>query len=122
MSTQENKDVVRRWNLESVAGQKLETFDEVLDRDYVNHGGTKAPWAVLFQGIDGAKTGFDQLFRENPTFQVTIEDVIAEGDKVAIRMIFYEDGKPSANAMAFYRLKGGKIVDDWFCATPLEKE
>jgi predicted SnoaL-like aldol condensation-catalyzing enzyme len=122
MSTQENKDVVRRWNLESVAGQKLETFDEALDQDYVNRSGTEAPWAVVIQGIDGAKTGFGQLFRENPTFQVTIEDMIAEDDTVAIRMIFYEDGKPSANAMAFYRLSGGKIVDDWFCATPLEKE
>ncbi len=32
------------------------------------------------------------------------------------------EGKPFGNAMALYRLKGGKIVDDWYCMTRLEEQ
>ena len=48
--------------------------------------------------------------------------MIAEGDKVALRIIFYDGDKPTHNAMVFYRLRDGKIVDDWFCETELDKE
>ena len=116
MSTEENKDVVRRWN----SGGEFWSFG-LLDKDYANHSGTKAPWATIIQGLDEAKARFGQVLRESPTFRVTVEDIIAEGDKVAVRMIFYEEGKPSANAITFYRLSNGKIVDDWYCSAPLEK-
>jgi predicted SnoaL-like aldol condensation-catalyzing enzyme len=117
VSTEENKDVVRRWN-----SPEEWWLLELLDESYANHSGTTAPWATVIQGFDEAKARFDQGRRENPTFQVAIEDMIAEGDKVAARMTWYRDGKPWGNAMTFYRLKGGKIVDDWFCWTPLEEE
>lgn len=121
MSVEGNKAIVRRWNEECVSGQRLETFDEVLHKDYANRSGTESPWATGIQGLDEAKDYFARMFQENPTFRVTIEDVIAEGDKVAIRLIFYEEGKPTANAITFYRLTDGKIVDDWFCWTRLEQ-
>jgi predicted ester cyclase len=113
MSTKGNKDVVRRWN----SGGEFWSL-ELLDKGYVNHGGTKAPWATVIEGLDEAKAAFGQ---PDPAFRVTVEDMIAEGDKVAVRMTFHNEGKPSANAMALYRLSEGKIVDDWFCWTPLEK-
>ena len=119
MSTEKNKDVVRRLNLEVIPGHQLEALGEVLDPGYENHGGTKAPWATIVQGLDKVKAAFGGF---DPTFRVTIEDIIAEGDKVAIRLIWYQDGKPIANAMTFYRLSGGKIVDDWYCYTYLDKE
>lgn len=117
MSTEANKDVVRRWN----SPDELWAM-ELLAEDYANRSGTKAPWATIIQGLGEAKARFEQALREDPTFQVVIEDIIAEGDKVAVRMTWYEEGKPSGNAMAFYRLSDGKIVDDWCCCTPLEKE
>jgi len=121
MSAEENKAVVRRWNEECVSGQRLDDFDEVLHKDYTNHGGVESSWATVIQGLDAAKVYFEQAFREEPSWRVTIEDIVAEGDRVAVRVSFYVKGKPWANAMAFYRLAGGKIVDDWFCEHVLEK-
>jgi ketosteroid isomerase-like protein len=115
MSTEENKEIVRRWN----SADEFWTI-ELLADDYANRSGTEAPWAVIFQGLAEAEAAFGQMLRDDPTFRVTIDDMIAEDDTVAVRMIFYEKGKPSANAMAFYRLRDGKIVDDWACWSNLE--
>jgi predicted SnoaL-like aldol condensation-catalyzing enzyme len=121
MSVEENKAVVRRWNEEAISGQHLELFDELPHPDYANRSGTESPWATGIQGLDQAKSSFGEMLRTTPTFKAVIEDIIAEGDKVAIRMTFYEEGKPIANAMTFYRLSDGKIVDDWYCHTRLEQ-
>jgi predicted SnoaL-like aldol condensation-catalyzing enzyme len=121
MSAEENKAVVRRWNDECLSKQRLDDFDKVLDKDYANRSGVESPWATVIQGLDAAKAYFEQAFREEPSWRVTIEDIIAEGDRVAVRLTFHEKGQPSANAIAFYRLTGGKIVDDWFCWNALEK-
>ena len=61
-----------------------------------------------------------------PDFHATIEDLIAEGDKVAARMIFGgthtggefmgipPSGRPFAfSATAIFRIEGGKIVEHW---------
>jgi hypothetical protein len=117
VSTKEKKEVVRRWN----SPEDVWPLD-LLDESYANRSGTTAPWATLFQGLDEAKVRFGQIIQENPTFKPIIEDMIAEGDKVAVRLTFYREGKPFGNEMAFYRLKGGKIVDDWYCWTALEKQ
>jgi hypothetical protein len=117
MSTKENKDVIRRWN----SPEEIWPL-ELLDESYANHGGTTAPWATVIQGLDEAKARFDQTRRNNPTFRSIVEDIVAEGDKVAVRLTWYMGEKPYGNAMVFYRLKGGKIVDDWFCWTPLKEE
>jgi len=119
MSAEGNKAVVRRWNTEAVSGKRIETCDEVLDKAYVNYSGTESPWAPIARGLDDVKT---MLGRISPTFEITIDDIIAEGDKVAIRMTFHEEGKPTANGMALYRLRAGKIVEDWGCVAPLKKE
>ena len=115
MSTEENKDVARRWNSDEFWSMEL------LAEDYVNRSGTKEPWAVGIDGLAEARGVFAQRRQRYPTLRVTVEDMIAEGDKVALRLVFYEGDKPTANAMAFYRLRDGKIVDDWFCATELDK-
>jgi predicted ester cyclase len=44
--------------------------------------------------LDEAKSRFDQIRRDNPTFRSTIEDIIAEGDKVAVRLTWYMGEKP----------------------------
>ena len=116
MSTEENKAVVRRWNSED----ELWSL-ELLGEAYVNRSGTEAPWAPIMQGLEEARARFAEMRQASPTFRVTIEDIVAEGDKVAVRLTWYREGKPTANAMAFYRLSGGKIVDDWFCETDLKK-
>ena len=120
MSVEENKAVVRRWNEEIVTGGKPEPFDEVLDRNYTNRSGSDSPWSPGMQGLDQAKEIFGQGLRENPTWRVSVDDMIGEGDQVAARLTGFREGKPVYTGIAYYRLSGGKIVDDWFCMTELE--
>ncbi len=122
MSAEENKAIALRWN--QFTRKELEEIPafvvEMLHPRYVNRSGTASPWAVAIDGIDEAKRAFAELRRTRPTFDVTVEDIVAEGDRVAVRMIFYENGEPSANALAFYRLEDGKIVDDYFVSEALQ--
>ena len=66
------------------------------------------------------------LFQAFPDFQYTISDMIAEGDKVAVRASWHgtqknsfmktESSGNSVNYLSeiiFYRLENGKIVERW---------
>jgi predicted SnoaL-like aldol condensation-catalyzing enzyme len=115
MTIEENKTVARRWNEEGFNGHRIELIDECFHPNYTQRSGTEGPWSITIQGRDAAKAGFEQGFREYPNWRVTIEDMFAEGDKVAIRATLYNEGKPAANGNIIYRLAEGKILDDWFC-------
>ena len=121
MSAEENKAVARHWNEEIMNGRQLEAFDQVLHKDYVNRGGAGSSWAPIIQGVEQAKGYFGELFQRSPDWQVNIEDVIGEGDRVAVRGTFTNQGTPTANFVAFYRFSDGKIVDDWFCTRRLDE-
>jgi ketosteroid isomerase-like protein len=119
MSTERNKATVRRWN-ESLSNQDLDAFDEVLHPDYANRSSRKSPWAEGLLGIEATKAYFADLFEMHPTWKIAMDDLIAEGDKVAARMTWFEDGKPFGVAIACYRLVDGKIIDDWYTWAQLE--
>ena len=121
MSVEENKAVARRWNEEIMNGRQLEAFDQVLHSDYVNRSGSDRSWAPTIQGPEQAKRYFGEVFQRSPDWQVILEDVIGEGDCVAVRGVFTNKGKPVANFIAFYRFSGGKIVEDWFCTRQLDE-
>lgn len=82
MSAEENKEVVLRlWGLFE-AGDIDEQVDELLAPDYVNHspGTPDQP-----TGPEGVKAVL-RMFRSGiPDARVVISDMIAEGDKVAVR-------------------------------------
>jgi predicted SnoaL-like aldol condensation-catalyzing enzyme len=116
MSVEENKAIARRWNEEIISKKRFEAFDEVLHSNYANRSGwSDSSWAPAMQGREQAKQRFQQGLQEHPTWRVSVDDVIGEGDKVAVRMTFFEEEKAVANAIAIYRFSDGKIVDDWAC-------
>jgi predicted ester cyclase len=70
---------------------------------------------------EGAKESLEGgWFAEHPTYRLSVDDIIGEGDKVAARLTSYEEGKPVGHSIVFYRLSDGKIVDDWFCSTQIQ--
>jgi ketosteroid isomerase-like protein len=76
MSTEENKDVVRRSFEEGTSQGNMSIFDELLAPSYVNHS---LPAGVSLSQVI-------QLFRAAfPDLRVMIEDQLAEGDKVVTR-------------------------------------
>ena len=123
MSAEENKAVVRREveELYNHAGN-LDAADEIFSPDYVSY----EPTSGEVRGIEGARQ-FAVTFREAfPDLECTIEDIIAEGDKVVMRFrgsgthqgeteVF---GPPTGKQMeitgiTIKRLSEGKIVEAW---------
>lgn len=122
MSIEENKAIIRRWLEEGWSKGNLAVADEVIGSNFVVHG---AGGQAVPSGPEGVKqlvatwrTGF-------PDGQMSIDDLLAEGDKVVIRMTwrgthkgnFYgiaPTGKRVAvTSMGIDRLANGKIVEGW---------
>lgn len=82
MSAEENKDVVRRLYGLLEEGNIDEQVDELLALDYVNHspGTPDQP-----TGPEGVKAILSMFRSGIPDLRLVIDDMIAEGDKVAVR-------------------------------------
>ena len=113
MSVAKNKEVVRRWNEEIINGRKIEAFAEVLDENYTLR-------TLNMRGIEETRRHFGELFRRYPNWRITKQDMVAEGDRVAIRMTYSDNEKAIMEVMSFYRLAAGKIVDDWYCSRDIK--
>jgi steroid delta-isomerase-like uncharacterized protein len=119
MSIEENKAIARRWN--DIWMGDLAAIDELFAADFVFHYAapgeepdrdayrdTVAWWLARFADV-----------------QATIEDIVAEGDRVAIRCTWrgthqaeYLGIAPTGREVAttgisIIRIAGGKIVEEW---------
>jgi steroid delta-isomerase-like uncharacterized protein len=118
MSAEENKALVQRsWELVD----KPDSIDEVFARDVVWHEPDQD-----IQGIEQAKQNSRMYKTAFPDLNATVEDMIAEGDKVVTRVTLRgthqgeveEFGPPTgrqveAKGITISRIEGGKIVEDW---------
>lgn len=82
MSAEENKAIVRRVFEEVFNKRNLAVADELLTPDSLNHDD---PHGVGPVGPESLKQVVQMLSAAFPDLHMTIEDVIAEGDKVFIR-------------------------------------
>jgi steroid delta-isomerase-like uncharacterized protein len=123
VSAEENKAAVRR-EVEELYNHtgNLDVADEIFSPDYVSY----EPTSGETRGIEGARQ-FAATFREAfPDLQCTIDDMVAEGDKVVMR--FRGSGTHQGETEAFgpatgkrmemtgitiKRLSEGKIVEAW---------
>ena len=120
MSAEQNKTIVKRY-IQAFSEHKPEWIDDLLHEDYSIRGSSESPWETVLQGKEAVRQAIDQTFKDDPTWHIVIDDIIAEGDKVAVRETWVSHGQPTDSVMVFYRLVDGKIIDDFFCATPLKK-
>ncbi len=120
MSTEENKTLIRRW-VEVWNKQKLDVIDRFVTADYVRHD----PNAPEVRGPEGEKQLVGMYLAAFPDLQFTVEDLVAEGDKVATHitvrgthrgelMGIPPTGKQiTVEAMEIYRLEDGRIAEQW---------
>jgi len=78
MSLEDNKAVVHRF-VEELNKQNLGIIDELMEPDFIDK-------TIQLQGLKVFKQFYTQLLKGFPDFNGTIEDIIAEGDKVWVRM------------------------------------
>ncbi|MGD9160351.1 MAG: ester cyclase [Desulfobacteraceae bacterium] len=95
MSAEKNKEIVRRVIDEIVNKGDLSLVDEVLASNYVYHFPTHD-----INGPEGFKEFVTTMRAAFPDLHVTIEDLIAEGDKVAARVIMRGTFKGELNGIA----------------------
>jgi len=107
MSLEENKAIVRRWSEELFNQGNLVVADEIVAPTYRRHD-PGDPFAV--EGPEGVKRLVSILRAQVPDLHITLEDVIAEGDKVVTR---YTVAKGKASAIQIFHLADGMIVESW---------
>ena len=107
-----NKMIVKRWLEEGWNQRNQEIFYELLSEDFVNH--------CTGRDLERMKSDFQPLFeKKHPTSRVIIEDMVAEGDKVAIKIT--HQGEPCIE-LVFCILRDGRITDVWNCFGKQPKE
>ena len=121
---EENKAIVRRYFQEILDGGNLDLVDEIFEPQYVLHD-PSSPQEV--RGVEGTKR-FVGMFRSAfPDIAHSIEDQIAEGDKVVTRlrarathtgdlMGISPTGKgvTTIEGISIWRIADGKIGECWF--------
>ena len=124
----ENKAIIYRLIDEVWNQRKLDILDELVAPDAVIHSPTVPD---LSRGPEGAKQYVRLFLAAFPDLQVTTDDIVAEGDKVALRwsahgtrqgrlMGIEPTGKPmTIMGQAIYQIGAGKIKEDWINADAL---
>lgn len=117
-----NKEVVRRAFEEVWNQRRLEAVDELFAPDFVFHSPAE-PEPI--RGLDGYKRFVARIRGGFPDVGVRVEDIIAEGDMVAVRVTMemthtgtYQGIPPAgkglrATQMFFDRMADGKIAESW---------
>ena len=120
MSTEANKALARRVFDEVVNGRNLDLLDEIAASDYVEHN----PLPGQGTGIRGIRDRYTFLFNAFD-FQFTVDDVIAEGDKVVLRWTHSGThvgdlwGMPATgrsyrtSGIEIWRVENGKLSEHW---------
>ncbi len=119
--SEENKAIVRRLLEEAYSTGNLAVVDEIIAPDYVHTGNS----GRIVTGIEFIKQQITIERTIFPDLRVTIEEMIAEGDKVVARWTLRgthqgewrgipPTGKEvTSTGVDIHRIVGGKIVEDW---------
>ena len=122
--SQENKALMERWFEEVWNKGRAEAIREMVTEDLVVHGLSDAKGEAI-KGVKEFDRFHSQFVNAFPNIQVEVEDLIAEGDKVAARCTVRAKHTGDAlgvaptntdvdfTGIAIVRISGGKIVEAW---------
>ena len=116
MAVEQNKLVARRFIEEILGKGSFDLLNEITADTYIDHN---LPSGVTpRQSISGFRAGF-------PDMQVSVEEVIAEGDKTVVRWTMRGTNSghffgipPTGRAVrmsgiSMYRLEGSRLAEGW---------
>jgi predicted ester cyclase len=118
MSTEENKALSRRVIEDIFNKQNPALADELIDANFIDHG-------MGFKGPEGFKNYVTTFTTAFPDLHLTIDDMVAEGDKVAMRLTargthkgdfmgIAPTGKQfTASGIVIQRIAGNKMAEGW---------
>lgn len=114
-----NKAVVRRF-IDGVNKRDYSVLDSIIASSFEQHS-----YMPMGPGAKGLKDFYEEFSRAFPDFKFTLEDVMADGDRVAVRMTarYTHKGefmglKATNKAVTvakfdIFRFAGGKCIEHW---------
>ena len=117
MSLEENEAIVRRF-IEAYNTNNLDLLDDIVAPDFFDH-------AHQQQGLESLKQRLKMGLDAFPDWHETIEDIIAKGDKVWVRLSYTGTStgewfglaptgkKVTTTAVDIHRIVNGKLVEYW---------
>jgi len=121
-TTEKNKEIVIRFNKEVIEQGRIESFNELVAGNVINHaapeGAPNGPESMIHFLLHVLRAGF-------PEITVEISDQVAEGDKVTTRKMLHGThtgnfmGIPPSNkkvtikVIDIIRLHDGKYAEHW---------
>ena len=126
MSEEQNKQVFRRLIEEGFSQGKLEVLDDVFAPNFIEHQDGFVP-----PNVEGVKGAIVSLRTAAPDLKLTIEEIIANGEKTWARITGRgthrgpfmgrpATGRPFAiTVIDICRFENGKIVEHWGVADRL---
>jgi steroid delta-isomerase-like uncharacterized protein len=115
-----NKALVRRFIDEIFLGGDFDAVDEILTDDFTPH-----TWGSMQEGRDGLKEAITRVSAGLSDETMTIEDMIAEGDRVAVRLTSSAThtgelmGMPPSGKryeigeIHIFRVRDGRVSEHW---------
>jgi predicted ester cyclase len=125
MSTKKNKTLIRQF-FDALNRRDMSAF-ALFTPDAVHHN----PFPGTPPGREGNKQGILILLAGFPDWHTTIDDLVAEGDKVVVRMtqqgthqgalfgILPTGKRVTAEGVAIFRMRHGQIVEEWLVTDQL---
>jgi predicted ester cyclase len=110
---EQNKAAIRRLIDEIYHKGNMAIFDEIVADNAVLHDNERT-----IESLEMAKRQIRMVLNRYQNIQITIEDMIAEGDKVAARStfrgVFRQNGKSLISpSITISKFKDGKIIEVW---------
>jgi steroid delta-isomerase-like uncharacterized protein len=115
------KAMAQRWFGEVISEGNLDVMDELCKPDYVEHD----PFPGTSADLAGLKDGIKQVRAAFPDIQATADDIVVEGDRVAVRstmrgthegdfMGIPASGKKiEVSNYDFVRMEGDQAAEHW---------
>ena len=116
MSLEKNKEIVRGF-IDAYNARKLDLIDDFVSPHYIDHGKNI--------GREGLKQLIAMGINAFPDWYETVEDIIAEGDKVWVLLKYTgthkgefmglspTEKKITSKAVDIYRIVDGKLAEYW---------
>jgi len=122
MTADEMKAFVRSHFEEFINRKNLAIADVNFANNFIDHGTDVPPGAP--PGPEGAKQYVGSTLRKYPDMRVTIEDIMAEGDKVVVRNTWRftrpdNGARFSFGGIVIWRIAQRKLAERWaYLETP----
>ena len=120
MTLEENKDIAKRFIQEVFVEADPAAVDELASEDFTPHS-----WGQMPPGRDSLKAAQKRVRQGISDARMTVDDVIAEGDKVVVRLTSHGRhvgefmGMPASgreyaiSETHILRITDGKVVEHW---------